>query len=312
MGPARARRTPGPDSGGQLARGAERPQPYRFFLALDNDSDAGQLRDTLKSVAINQRSEFVIVPQRPVDILEIIRDNKRYFATENTVVVIVDTYGIITLPNVVTKLPKNVPIYVGIRIDRSGSWEFPGYPNVKIVRMRGWADIAASVIVDFSIIGASSPDRVLFDAVEITDRFSYISNFELRKLASRTNGARLISELSAIGPTAKELTQIALVGNDPDPSALLGPWFDSRRQVALTMAGGCIAGSIAAFIGDATIIATAHGVFSGGVETGAIASLTALTGACGIAAAYYFNKVHKIANKSLRIQNLLNRRRQSP
>jgi hypothetical protein len=120
-----------------------------------------------------------------------------------------------------------------------------------------------------------------------------------------------LSELSEVGLTKDELSEIALLEDDPSAPELVASWFDSKRQVALTAAGACAAGAVAAFIGDATIVATAHGIFSGNAEIGAVASLTALVAGCGVATSYYFNKVRKIANKSLRVQHILNKRRPS-
>jgi hypothetical protein len=174
-------------------------------------------------------------------------------------------------------------------------------PNAKGFPLHDYRKCAEKIFTDFSTIGASSPDKVLFNSY--ASAHSYAS-------AQLTQGRpSLISELSAINLTLDELNQIVLLENDPDVAELLGSWFDSRRQVALTIAGGCLAGAIAAFIGDATVVGTAHGIFSGAYETSAVISLSALTGACVAGGTYYLNKVRKIANKSLRTQHVINRRR---
>lgn len=115
----------------------------------------------------------------------------------------------------------------------------------------------------------------------------------------------LLAELSAVGLTMDELEHIALLGADSNSPALIGAWFDSERQVALTVAGGCLGAAIAAFIGDVTIVGTMNGILSSGAEIGALASLTALTVGCGAAASYYLTKVRRIASRSLRVQHIL-------
>ena len=107
-----------------------------------------------------------------------------------------------------------------------------------------------------------------------------------------------IETLMDMDLTVDELEHVISLENDSNASALIGSWFDSKRQVALTVAGGYLAGTVAAFIGDVTIVGTAHGIFSGNFEMSAVASLTALTAACGLSALYYLRKVREIANRS--------------
>ncbi len=107
------------------------------------------------------------------------------------------------------------------------------------------------------------------------------------------------------------MTKVATIADDPNAAEVTGAWFDSKRQVALALAAGGMAAAVAALVGDATVVGTAHGVFSGDPEIGSIAGLTGMFGASSIVAGYYLNKVRKIADKSLRIQHIFNARRQS-
>jgi hypothetical protein len=130
--------------------------------------------------------------------------------------------------------------------------------------------------------------------------------------ASPKQATTVLGELSEIGLTKDELAEIAAIADDPRAAEVAGAWFDSKRQVALAVAAGGVAAAVAALVGDATVVGTAHGVFSGDPEIGSIAGLTGMFGASGIVAGYYFNKVRRIANKSLHIQHIFNtRRRQS-
>ena len=119
----------------------------------------------------------------------------------------------------------------------------------------------------------------------------------------------VLGELLAAGLTLDELRAIAEVGDDPNSPEMIKSWFESKKEVALSLARANLAGVVAAFVGDATVIASAHGIFAGGPETAAVLGTTGLMGACSISAAYYLHKVRMLANKSLRIQHLLHRRR---
>ena len=138
---------------------------------------------------------------------------------------------------------------------------------------------------------------------------AYGSSGVLPSVRSQT-APNVLSELIAVGLTIDELEHIALLEDDPNSPALIGGWFDSKRQVALTIAGSYLAAAIAAFIGDVTIVGTVHGIFSGAIEEGALASLTALTAGCGVAASYYLTKVRRIASRSLQVQHILGQRRE--
>jgi len=122
----------------------------------------------------------------------------------------------------------------------------------------------------------------------------------------------LLRDLLDAGLTLDELGAVAQVGDDPNTPDMIKSWLESKREVALALAGAGLAGIVAGFVGDATVIAGSHGVLVGGTETGAVLGMTAFMGACGVSAAYYLRKVRALADKSLRVQHMLNRRRRLP
>ena len=80
-----------------------------------------------------------------------------------------------------------------------------------------------------------------------------------------------IETLMDMDLTVDELEHVISLENDSNASALIGSWFDSKRQVALTVAEA-IWPEPSVFIGDVTIVGTAHGIFYGNVEMSAVAS----------------------------------------
>lgn len=115
----------------------------------------------------------------------------------------------------------------------------------------------------------------------------------------------ILSELRTVGLMMNELEHIAQLENDPNSAALMKDWFESKRQVALTVAGGSLGAAIAAFVGLATVVGTANGVFSSGAQVGAVVSLAILTVAFVVLAAYCFAKVGRIADRSSQVQHIL-------
>ena len=294
------------------------PRLYLFLLAL-RSRDAKRLYDLLESAVADYgkgiQVDFTILPYESPSLNGVVQIIESLGTDVQPVLVAKDTEN---LHKIVAELPGRVLIYIGTRSNRP-PYEAPGCTNIKTFPVRTYADFAAEILQDFSALSASSADQILFNFSPAFDRLKDAStpgigalNIRGRKEPSLISGlpeTSLIFGLSEIGLTIDELMQIVLLEDDPDAAALLGSWFDSRRQVALTIAGGCLAGAIAAFIGDATVIGAAHGIFSGSPETGAVIGLTTLTGASIVAGTYYLNKVRRIANKSLRVQHLLNRRR---
>lgn len=294
------------------------PRLYLFLLALPS-RDAERLYDLLESLVADYgmgiQVDFTILPLKNSSLNVIVQIIESLGTDIKPVLVAKDTNN---LHEIVAKLSDRVLIYIGTRSNRP-PYRARGRANIKTFPVRTYVDYAMEIVRDFSTINASSADQILFNARPALDRLKDAStpwigalNIRGRKepsLISELPETSLLSELLEIGLTIDELKQIVLLEDDPDASDLLGPWFDSRRQVALTIAGGSLAGAIAAFIGDATVIGAAHGIFSGAPETDAVIGLTTLTGACIVAGTYYLYKVRRIANKSLRVQHLLNRKR---
>ena len=129
------------------------------------------------------------------------------------------------------------------------------------------------------------------------------------ELQSRT---LMLRDLLDAGLTLDELRAVAEFGDGSNSPDMIKSWFESKREVALALAGGGLAGVVAAFVGDATVIAGSHGVLAGGTETAAVLGMTGFMGACGVSATYYLRKVRALADKSLRVQHMLNRRRRLP
>jgi hypothetical protein len=218
------------------------------------------------------------------------------------------------LPERLATLQPGAQVYVGVP-DSALFYSYDGLPNVHPFVAYSALDFAVQVATDFSRPERSS-GRTLF-RVTVGDRLMALtseyalSTGPVANVPARHRTPDLFSELLQIGLTTDELSMITSLQDDPNAPALAGAWFDSKRQVALTVAGGCIASAIAAFIGDATVVGTAHGVFSDAPETAAVAGMTAVIGGCGVVAFYYLSKVRRIANRSLRVQHLLNRRGRS-
>jgi len=156
-------------------------------------------------------------------------------------------------------------------------WTPRGFPiddyseifNTKLIPADNIAQFAVGVLVDLN--GLNRPPRRKVDIEKInavSDRIDAIISDSDLSSRRQLGELSLLSNLIAIDITIDELKYIVLLENDPNAPEIIGSWFDSKRQVALTKAGGYLAGAIAAFIGDVTIAGTAHGIFSGNFEMG--------------------------------------------
>jgi|SRR6266542_161966 len=63
----------------------------------------------------------------------------------------------------------------------------------------------------------------------------------------------VLGELLDAGLTLDELAAVAQVGDDPNSPEMIKSWFESKREVALSLAVASLGGVVAAFVGDATL-----------------------------------------------------------
>jgi hypothetical protein len=287
----------------------ERNRQYTFVILLNDDQDAATLTELLGKLIIDSTGINVSF-FRPVggDGYQGISDSLAVVAgwiedsAHNDKVVVLTQHSDELLSDL-TSAPPSTNVYVGVS-SIAELQQYIGIANVIPFLAYDVMAFVARILVDYGNDTLREPgsEIALFDVTPVT----------VRPTSGIIQGRPgLLSELMAIGLTRDELTQIAEFENAPDAPGLLSPWYESKRQVALTFGAAGIAGTITAFIGDVTVVATNHGVFSTNLGLAAVSSLTALTGGCGLAACYYMNKVRKLASRSLRVQRLLSRDRRS-
>jgi hypothetical protein len=295
--------------------GIKIPRPYIFVILLRDDSRATELIDLLRRLVFSGRDAEVAFarPQPPSvyirsrdpleDLIETLSyDGELVLLFQHTV----------ELSQVLSRLRSNVRIYVSVP---EITWieRYNRIPNVTAFLALDMVEFSVKIVADFSSFRDSrSNDPVLFDANAAVDQLTDGSTAQFRGLVRRMeNRPSLLSELLEADLTLEELERVVSLEGVPNAPELIAPWFDSKRQVALALGAGSLGGVLAGLTGDATIIATTHGLLEQGIQASAVFSLTALTAGCGVAAAHFLNKVRNIAHRSLRVQTILSRRRQS-